>query len=679
MKTAVSNKLLLQALLILTLTPVLVWAQQSPKDIASDDIKPVDISVASTPDEFRCEALQISDFDQVNESMASLKKSLQDTFGVSDACATTNLATKENQKHLNKLLENINGGVGTIRAQLANQYVENLAQMATGSVTSEQAYEITARNKTLAKDAVQNVVGSIKELNALIEKNPLSVSSSASCKNHYSSAERVVFGVAELVEDVSPLLIQAVTKIPGLQELAPAVMSASMVSSAVTQYAEVAQKRVDINKVENRNAILINTCQLVKTYDKMKMLRGLKHNPAQEKQKLSRLVAIQSANVKSEVDKMPVEASESEWINAVDQQNQNYLYLQDEKEIVGKFTSAEICERKSQVLNLANSVMTVHQTVTRIAGSEKSIQDDMFVDLISKYKVLVETENLSQDECARATKSLYSYVDAFNRRTFQVVMDFKKLRMAENKNFFQASYSLSYLRSFQNLLEDMDTNNLFEKMQMSIARTEALLNQSKVLKAWFGNAKYFYVPGIDQYRNPVMDLMNYYEKQVLIFRKPLAMESTSFEFELWDLFKYWHPQKKGQSDEAYIKQYKEVRLNLSILNPVYLDSKNVATASGRSNSHERACNGMVAMRNNFRSMMEAWNTMKYFCQMLKPLLREPEVSYDLKERCMGINELVPNSPNNQLSGVDMLLEPVSSDVKRMPIIEKKIKELNCES
>jgi hypothetical protein len=41
---------------------------------------------------------------------------------------------EKNQNNLNQLLEKIQGGVGTIKGQLAQQYVESLAQIATGSI-----------------------------------------------------------------------------------------------------------------------------------------------------------------------------------------------------------------------------------------------------------------------------------------------------------------------------------------------------------------------------------------------------------------------------------------------------------------------------------------------------------------------------------------------------------------
>jgi hypothetical protein len=643
-----------------------------------------DLSIASTPEEFRCEALQTNSFESLNESMAALKKTIDDSFGIDDNCVSTTLAKPENQKNLNKLLENIQGGVGTIRGQLSNSFVENLAQIATGQITSQQAYEITSQDQAKAKEAVKLVVGSIKELNSIIEKNPLNINSAKNCKSHYSSSERLVFGLAELVEDVSPLLIQAVSKIPGLQELAPVVVGASMISSAITQYSEVAQKRVDLLKSENRTAVLVNTCQLVKTYNKMKILRGLRENPVEQKKKLNQLIANQnqilSRTETVRLSQSPAIRSEGQWISAVGQQDQNFRAITELKPIIASGNIADICENRSQILELAESILITHERIRRLSNQDVSFHDQMFQEQIVRFHRDAGQSDSSALACGKNLKTLFSFLMAFNRQTFRILMDFKKARMEKDPAFIQASSNVQFLMSFQSLLDQIGTEGLFNKLQTSIQRTDALINQSRVLRSWFGNAKNFYLPGIDQYRNPVMDLMNYYERQFLMFRKPFATGASDFDQNLYELYKYWHPKDpKLKDDQAHWNEFEKVRQSLDILNPLYLDTKNVATATGRSSPHERACSGMKSMRNNFKSMIEAWNTLKYFCQMLRPLLDEPEISSDLRARCLGVQDLVPNSVRSQLSGIDQLLEPVSVDVNRMPAIHRKIQELGCEN
>lgn len=645
---------------------------------------PLNISIAATPDEFRCEALHISDYDKVNESMEALKKTIHDTFGINDKCVTTNLSKPENQKNLNVLLENLNGGVSTIRGQLSNLYVEGLAQIATGSITSQQAYELSAQQQLKAKEAVKVVVGSMTELNAMIEKNPLNVNSSSNCTGYYSSTEKLVFGVAEMVENVSPLLIQAVSKIPSLQELAPAVLGVSMVSSAVTQYAQVAQKRVDVYNPENRTAILINTCQLVKTYNKMRMLRALKDNPLEEKKKLNTLILDQTKVLSSSSTATKQEAESSSdqrrWITVIDEQNQIYQSLLDMKDSAGSSEASTVCENKGQVLSMTEQVINIHRTISDLAGQRRSLQDEAFLEQIAKYKAAAEIENSTVESCARSSRALYEYLYAFNRSIFQNLMELKKERLARDNNVMKASVTLSFLRSFQSLLDQTNTNSLFEKLQASIGKTEALVNQSQVLKAWFGNAKSFYLPGIDTYRNPVMDLLQYYESQFLKFRGPFADTAKAFDGNLFLLYLYWHPVPPKEYDYVrFLEFQKSSRLTLDLLDPIHLDMKNVTTVTGRSSPHERACSGLVSMRDTYRSMIDSWSTLKYLCYMLKPLLNEPEVSSTLRAKCLGVDDMVPNSRRAKLSGIDRLLDPVSVEVARMPIVLRKIQELKCEN
>jgi hypothetical protein len=611
--------------------------------------------------------------------MISLKKTIHDTFGVNDSCVKTSLATQENQKNLNGILDNIQGGSTTIRGQLTNLFVESVAQSATGNITSKQAYEMTAQNQAKAREAVLLVVGSMKELNDIIAKNPLNISSSNNCNAQYSSTERMIFGVAEMVEDLSPLLIQAISKIPGLQDLGPVVVGASMISSAITQYANVAQKRVDINKPENRKAILINTCQLVKTYNKMRLLRGLKTNPAGEKMKITQLMSVQAGIIAQsslfKLDNGPQSSDANQWIADVDHQNENYQSLLQMRETLEKGDATVMCNKKAEMNRLAEDVVSVHKDIVALSNKEQSLQDEMFVHEIAKYKSI--TGNSTAD-CARSSKTLLTYTDSLNRRTFQILMDFKKERMSKDKNFLKASYSLDFLRSFQTVLNQMNTESLFEKLQRSIAKTEALVNQSQVLKAWFGDAKNFYMPGFDQRRNPVYDLMHYHELQALRFREPLLKEANQFDGNLYELYRYYHKQAANQTQLQYQTEFLKVREDLSILTPLYLDMKNVTTPSGRSSAHQKACTSMLAIRDNYQSFVESWSTLRYMCQMLKPLINEPEVSPALREYCEGVNDLVPNSRRIKLSTVDQMMEAIGVNSKRMPTILKKIQELKCE-
>jgi hypothetical protein len=639
----------------------------------------VDLSVAETPEEFRCEPIENTDFDQVNESMASLKKTLNEALDINDTCVTTSLATPENHKNMNALVDKIRGGVGILKGQLKNSYVENISSITTGSVSSEQAYAMTAQDQKQAKEAVVVVVGAMKELNTIIDSNPLKIDSSRSCKTHYSSSERLVFGVAEFVENVSPVLIQAVSKIPGLQELAPLVVGASMVSSAITQYAETAQKRVDIGKVENRTAILVNSCQLVKTYQKMQFLRGLRTNPEEEKLKLEQKIKTQtsllSQNLSQKVQITDARI-ESQWMKAIDQQNRNFQSLSTLKNTISGDSNA-VCEAKNQVIDLTSSVTATHQLISEISNQAGSLQDEIFMDRINRYRQSSLVSPQSLENCQRNVKSLFEFLQALNRRTFQILMDFKMMKMAQRPSIVRASGNLDFLRSFQDLLNQMSTENLFQKLQASIYTTDSMVQQSRVLKAWFGNAKKFYWPG-DEYRNPVMDLMNHYERQFLVLRSSFMKGSATFEYNLYQLYQYWHPKKSGQTEKAYIADFnKYVSESLDILNPLHLDSKNVSTVSGRSSPHQKACSSLLSMRSNYRTMMDSWSTLRYFCQMLTPVLMEPEISAALRNRCLGVDDLVPNSPRAKLSGVDQLLEPVNLDVRRMPRILEKIKELKC--
>lgn len=640
----------------------------------------VDLPIANAPDEFRCKPVENSDFDQVNESMSALKKTLNDAFEIKDSCVNTTLTTPANQKNMNVLLDQIRGGVGTLRGQLKNSYVENISMMTTGSVSSAQAYAATSLEQKQAKEAVVLIVGSMKELNQMIQSNPLKIDSSKNCKTQYSGPERLVFGVAEFVDNVSPILIQAVSKIPGLQNLAPLVVGASMVSAAVNQYAQTAQKRIDLQKPENRTAILVNSCQLVKTYLKMQFLKGLRVNPQDEAIRLTQKIQAET-NLVSLNLRQPFQINdpkvESRWLRAVDLQNTNYENLKKLNSTMNGDSSDLICQKQHVILGLAESVREVHQTISEAAGQTGSLQEEILRDRIQHEKEAVLRNSISPAQCPRHVKTLYAYTSALNSRSFEILMDFKMLKMSQRPELVKASSNLDYLISFQSLLKKMTTDNLFQQLQSSIAATDSMLQQSEVLKAWFGNAKRFYWPG-DTYRNPVMDLMNHYERQFLDLRTSFFQTSGEFESELFKLYQYWHPKTQAMSNRDYMEVFnKSISTSLDILNPIYLDDKNVATTNGRSSPHDRACTSLQSVRNDYLSMMEAWKTLGYFCKMLSPLLNEPEISTALKERCLAVNSLVPNSPNTKKSQVDQLLDPVAVDQARMPQIVRKIQELQC--
>ncbi|MEZ0392202.1 MAG: hypothetical protein ACAH59_08310 [Pseudobdellovibrionaceae bacterium] len=657
------------------------WVVFLPFVSLANEKSVVDISIATIPEEFRCEALKNNDFDQVNQSMAALKKAINEPFGLNSDCVTSNLEKPENQKILNALLETLKEGISTISDQLADQYTESITGLNKATLTPHQAYLLTLMEQEKARQAVTEVVETLNEVNTMVARNSLNIHSSRNCNSHYSKSERIIFGVAEMVEDISPLLVQAVATIPGLQEFAPAIIGASMVSSAVTQYAQVAQKRVDINKQENRTSILVNTCQLVKTYGKMRLLQGLVANPEKEKNKLNQTIKEE----KEQLNRIRAGDSrnlrildESKWISAVDQQNKNFIKFSEIRDSVQTGTDEQVCNLKGPISDLSNQIISTNNRLLELSSLPKSSLDFVFQEQVNQFQSDLEKEGQSLSSCAQKTKELYSYLSTFNRRSFQILMDFKRTRIASKKDYNRTSQNINFLKSFQEVIQKMNTDELFNKLQVSINKTDAMLKQADVLKAWFGNAKNFYLPGFDTYRNPIMDLMNYYERQFLVLRDHFAKGASQFDQNLYELFKYWHPRKKDQTDRNYFAEFEKIQMNLKILNPTYLDSKNVATTSGRSSPHEKACTSMISLRDGYKTMIVAWDTLKYICQMMRPLLLEPQVSNALKERCLGVNDLVPNSPRVRLSRVDALLELVSVDVKRMPIIDQKINELKCE-
>lgn len=489
------------------------------------------LHLATLPEEFRCSELKGTDFQKISESFDSLNAVIKEAFGLTD-CSDPNFVKRANPEKIKNLVEMINQGIEFLKQQ---------------GFPGSGAEKLEPASKAKIKASVEGIISGIRELKKVIDTNPLNIGSEKNCNTQFSSQERIIFGITQFISDISPVLVQVVGKVPELSAYAGVVVGISMGTDAINYYAQHGQKRLDIRNVENQKMILLNTCQLVKTYKRAQFLRAVAEDPM-------------------------------------------------------------------------------------------AVQADL-VQRIEKLRMYVAN---------------YSVMAPVSGPSLQV-----------------AQSNLDYLQSFKKLIEAKETEDILKAMHKSMEQTQSVISMSNALKNWLGNAKNFYWP-TDTYRNPVMDLMNHFEFEHLTILNQFRTVVNDFDSKVEGLIRSQVPRRPGELSASYFERMETERMQLNVLNA------QVVGVVG-SSSHQRTCQGLQSVKEQFVRLQTAANINVYFCSMIQPLLDEPVVATDLRERCEGRGNLVPDPITEELSRPDELATFVAFDYARFPIIKKKLQELSCPS
>lgn len=523
--------------------------------------------------------------------------------------------------------------------------------------------KLIALKESISKDKGQVPSQAIEEFlsnSAQLQESLLAAVQSGQACYQNSDDRKILFKINDVVQNIAPMALDFVTKLPSFNSsYLPMVAGAGAVVQSITTLEKVLaeSESLDVSSEErgagNRLALIKNTCQFMKMYNKIQLLEL---NRAEQARKIS-------ANFTSKmkpVEKLRLRLKEfvNKSLEEVSQESKDVagakvrtnslqqIFSNFGNEIGGGLSEEATCSAaKTFFRSLLDKGILENYRAVRMAlvidpnselASNIKEADQKFAEFKNQVELIKQTLDDSES-CAKLKKDFFDSVQ-FQLKTTEYLVNYYIKSKPQEQKFFDSVVDLSLKNADAKMISE-------EKKQIEKFAEISVFEPSEVTKKIRGMHSYLFdgpetnlsflkrlnIPGLREAGNkkgPVFDFLQNNENQ---FESIMAEFDQNLRFIMKSEENYARAKVPRFSKQSDVINYYD-RLKKSETRLLTLNLKNFPKGTEK---HKAICGQMKMAIRNFQRAKEMLASSYFMCEMIDPVLDEQKISWSLKNYCRG--------------------------------------------
>lgn len=637
------------------------------------------MKAADVSAQFQCPMFSTSPLSDIQNSLNSLKTALS-VISTPECNNETGAAVMARGQKLLTVVQEIE----KMQGEWATDF--NTPDKKPREIYEKRIQTLNAKMKT----AIEDAEGIAAFLQSKILKNP-------KCIDQLSNPERIIFGVNDLIQGLSPLALQVAGSNPAFAPALPYVFGATLVSSGVSALAKMADetKKLDIKSEVNEKALIQNTCQFIKVYRTVSYLQLSKDRRIEDLDadfnKDRRLYDLQHYFQSSELQNILIKRRES--LDAIRpfqdrfQENEEQLVsleqeLQADSSIAGLCALGKMATTGGmKIQNFPTQVINDLEAVVNMYGEDFTLSfqvtklKDAQASLVQQMKRMREVVRYDERECAASAQRWFNELKrglATTEMLLSRIQSRIEERALQNPIYKTYSYEAGRARNhelnkvrLQKILEEMDSN---PQAAAVIERSRLTEKKNDIIRTLFSSDMFSFKA--DQ---PVKRWMMYKEDVFKDFRTKfqrqfaLLVADQSYIAPRPLLMSNGKTPRTGyEMNAALIERSKDLAalkfLNFKLIKP-------------GSSGHREVCPRLEVVLGLYNDAVDALGNIEYMCDMIRPVLYEPLVDRGLKNYCLDVQSFA--SEVYASARYKMLIKDLVRFRPQALAVKAKLAELEC--
>ncbi len=494
-----------------------------------------------------------------------------------------------------------------------------------------------------SSQAVEDVLGQSAQFQELLVN--MSQSSEPCYKDPKSRS--LIFKINDALQSISPLAMEIVTKMPGLNSnLLPVVAGSGALVQGISTLEKVLEESatLDVSNSkqgsENRIALIKNTCQFMKVYNKVDYLQM---NRAERSQKIHQEYHTQMQPIQEEKKSLldildnskPKTSPEAQQVAQIKVINlkMKKSYESAKEEFNSSSSEIGICAAAKTLASISKeaNILVNFQKLTKLSKSQELAQ--FKINKYNEFYSRIYQNQRDAKACATDAKDWIASVGELVAESERMIEKFEK----DNSSGLDYIIAADKLAVQASKAAGVSSDHIKKQkfVEISVFEPSEISKRMRSMPRYLFNGpdgglggyvpngpwkKYFFKNG------PVFDFLKNNESQfteiMAIFNKNFAVIMKAEDQRIHKLV----PRFDRNADIIKFYQLREAaRIELSTLN--------YKTYPKGSSAHQEICDKVKMTVKSYQEAKDMLASSHYMCQMIDPVLKEEGVSIPLKNYC----------------------------------------------